>query len=162
MRFGALGATCVGVYDRFVEHVPRASVLEFVQEVRALRPDLIVTVGGGTPMHTVKVALVCLGEGSADEAGFDAVRIRVDPDGARSTDEFFGGRVLRPCRCDEPRTRTRDLYTRRFIGGQVVILDLAPTVHTPEWLWLLTGVRAVDHAVRTICSRRSQPFTDAT
>ena len=104
MRTGALGATCVGVYDRFAEHVPRASVLEFVQEVRALRPDLIVTVGGGTPMDTVKVALVCLGEGSADEAGFDAVRIRVDPDGARivppvkyppppdhRTDNSFGG-----------------------------------------------------------------------
>jgi maleylacetate reductase len=30
----------------------------------------------------------------------------------------------------------RDLYTRRFTGGQVVILDPALTVHTPEWLWL--------------------------
>jgi hypothetical protein len=71
------------------------------------------------PMDTVKVVLFCLGKGIADEAGFDAVRIRVDPDGARivppvkdppppdhRTDDSFGGRVLRPWRCDEPRTRT--------------------------------------------------------
>jgi alcohol dehydrogenase class IV len=35
-------------------------------------------------------------------------------------------------------------------------------VHTPAGLWISTGVRAVDHAVETVCSRRPQPFTDAT
>jgi alcohol dehydrogenase class IV len=44
----------------------------------------------------------------------------------------------------------------------VVILDPALTLHTPTWLWLSTGVRAIDHAVETICSRKPQPFTDAT
>src|SRR3954451_19368790 len=79
----SLNSKCVGVYHRFVEHVPRTSVLELVREVRMLEPDLIVTIGGGTPMDTVKVALLCLGEGITDEAGFDAICIRVDPDGAR-------------------------------------------------------------------------------
>ena len=35
-------------------------------------------------------------------------------------------------------------------------------MHTPDWLWLSTGIRAIDHAVETICSRAPQPFTDAT
>jgi maleylacetate reductase len=34
------------------------------------------------------------------------------------------------------------------------------TVHTPEWLWLSTGIRAVDHAVEDICSVNSQPMSD--
>src|SRR5262249_14950470 len=39
-----------------------------------------------------------------------------------------------------------------------VILDPAITVHTPQWLWLSTGVRAVDHAVETLVSRYSNDF----
>ncbi|GIR04190.1 MAG: hypothetical protein CM15mP14_4080 [Rhodospirillaceae bacterium] len=33
-----------------------------------------------------------------------------------------------------------------------VILDGAVTRHTPEWLFLSTGIRAVDHAVETFLS----------
>ena len=36
------------------------------------------------------------------------------------------------------------------VTAGAVILDPAPTVHTPMWLWLSTGVRAVDHAVETL------------
>jgi alcohol dehydrogenase class IV len=41
-----------------------------------------------------------------------------------------------------------------------VVLDPAITVHTPQWLWLSTGVRAVDHAVETLASKRSNAFCD--
>ena len=43
---------------------------------------------------------------------------------------------------------------------QSVILDPAISVHTPEWLFLSTGIRAVDHAVEDICSINSQPLSD--
>jgi alcohol dehydrogenase class IV len=56
----------------------------------------------------------------------------------------------------------KHLYTGREIGGDAVVLDPALTVHTPEWLWLSTGMRAVDHAVESLCSKAPQPFTDAT
>jgi alcohol dehydrogenase class IV len=42
-----------------------------------------------------------------------------------------------------------------------VILDPAITVHTPEWLWLSTGVRAVDHCVEGLCSHEANSFADA-
>ncbi len=52
------------------------------------------------------------------------------------------------------------------VGGgsvtDIVILDPAITRHTPEWLFLSTGIRAVDHAVEDICSVAPQPFSDAT
>jgi alcohol dehydrogenase class IV len=41
-----------------------------------------------------------------------------------------------------------------------VILDPAITVHTPEWLWLSTGVRSVDHAVETLGSLQSNDYCD--
>ena len=43
-----------------------------------------------------------------------------------------------------------------------VILDPAVTVHTPAWLWLSSGVRAVDHAVETLCSINANEYTDGT
>jgi maleylacetate reductase len=33
-------------------------------------------------------------------------------------------------------------------------------VHTPEWLFLSTGIRAVDHAVEDICSINGQPIAE--
>ncbi len=172
----ALAERYVGVFDECVEHVPRASVLQLAATVKRLQPDLIVTVGGGTPMDTVKVLLVALAEGIADETGFDAVRIRVNPDGTRVVplvrdpplrqimvpSTLSGAEFSNLGGATDPTRQVKDLYTGRFIGGQVVILDPAVTVHTPEQLWLSTGIRAVDHAVETICSRRPQPFTDAT
>jgi maleylacetate reductase len=35
-------------------------------------------------------------------------------------------------------------------------------LHTPEWLWLSTGIRAVDHAVEDLCSINTQPISEAT
>ena len=34
-------------------------------------------------------------------------------------------------------------------------------MHTPEWLWLSTGIRAVDHCVEGICSNEAHPYGDA-
>ena len=42
-----------------------------------------------------------------------------------------------------------------------VILDPALSVHTPAWLWLSTGIRAVDHCVEGVCSGRANAFADA-
>jgi len=44
---------------------------------------------------------------------------------------------------------------------RAVILDPAITAHTPEWLFLSTGIRAVDHCVEGICSREAHPYADA-
>jgi alcohol dehydrogenase class IV len=172
----ALAERCVGVFDECIEHVPRASVLSLAADVRKREPDLIVTVGGGTPIDTVKVTLLTMGAGVTDEPGFDAMRIRVEADGSRVVPTIkdppvrqiivpttlSGAEFSNLGGCTDPVRKVKDLYTGRLIGGQVVILDPATTVYTPPGLWLSTGIRAVDHAVETICSRKPQPFTDAT
>jgi alcohol dehydrogenase class IV len=172
----ALAERCVGVFDECVEHVPRASVLSLAASVRKREPDLIVTVGGGTPIDTVKVTLLTMAAGVTDEPGFDAMRIRVEADGSRMVPAIkdppvrqiivpttlSGAEFSNLGGCTDPVRKVKDLYTGRLIGGQVVILDPAATIYTPPGLWLSTGIRAVDHAVETICSRKPQPFTDAT
>jgi maleylacetate reductase len=43
---------------------------------------------------------------------------------------------------------------------RTVILDPVASVPTPEWLFLSTGIRAVDHAVEGICSVNGQPISE--
>ena len=39
-------------------------------------------------------------------------------------------------------------------------LDPAVTTATPGWLWASTGIRAADHAIKTVCSKISFPSFD--
>ena len=56
--------------------------------------------------------------------------------------------------------KQKQAYTQREMVPVCVVLDPAITVHTPEWLWLSTGVRSVDHATETLASLLSNDFCD--
>ena len=166
----------VGVFDECVEHTPRDTVLALARQLRDKQADLIVSIGGGTVIDTVKVALVCLAEGLDDVDAMGLWHMRVEADGTRVTPQPR----MPPCRqiavpttlsgaefsdlggCTDTRHGTKQGYTGRYIGPAAVILDPAITVHTPDRLWLSTGIRAVDHAVEALCSVNAQPLVDAT
>jgi alcohol dehydrogenase class IV len=171
-----LGDRVVGVYDDTEEHSPQASVLETARAIEASQADLIITVGGGSPIDTVKVAQIVLAENIRTIEQLGEYRVTMNPDGSwkippckpspvrqiivpttLSAAEFsnIGG-------CTDRARQVKDLYVGKFICAQMVVLDPALTVHTPEWLWLSTGIRAVDHAVESICSRTPNPFVAAT
>lgn len=171
-----LGGRFAGLFDETVAHVPRETVLATAAAVRAASPDLIVTIGGGTPIDTVKVMLVCLAEGITSGEALGDYYIRVAPDGSRAVKPvasppmrqivvpttLSGAEFSNLGAAIDLTRQVKDLYTGREIGADAVILDPAATLHTPAWLWLSTGMRAVDHAVETVCSKAPQPFTDAT
>jgi len=171
-----LGDRVVGVYDDTEEHSPQVSVLETARAIEASQADLIITVGGGSPIDTVKVAQIVLAENIRTIEQMGEYRVTMNPDGSwkippckpspvrqiivpttLSAAEFsnIGG-------CTDRARQVKDLYVGKFICAQMVVLDPALTVHTPEWLWLSTGIRAVDHAVESICSRTPNPFVAAT
>src|SRR6185312_9456206 len=58
--------------------------------------------------------------------------------------------------------QVKQSYAHPLMIPRAVILDPAVTVHTPEWLFLSTGIRAVDHAVEGVCSAHAQPLSDGT
>ena len=166
----------VGLFDECVEHTPRDTVIALATVLRASNADLVVSIGGGTVIDTVKVALVALAEGLTQIEQLDDWHMRVAADGHRVVPQ--PGRP--PCRqsavpttlsgaefsdlggCTDTRFGTKQGYTGAFIGAAAVVLDPRITVHTPDRLWLSTGVRAVDHAVEALCSVNAQPLIDAT
>jgi maleylacetate reductase len=61
----------------------------------------------------------------------------------------------------DERTKVKELLRHPRIIPSAVVLDPAITLHTPEWLWLSTGIRAVDHCVEGVCSNEAHAFGDA-
>jgi alcohol dehydrogenase class IV len=159
----ALGPKYAGLFDECVAHTPWPSVIAAADAVRAAAPDLILTVGGGTPIDTVKILQICLAHGITQAEALDAQRASTRRSPVRqmaipttlSGAEFsnLGGGT-------DPRTRIKHSFMGADIGARAVILDPAITLHTPEWLWLSTGIRGVDHAVEALCSVDAHPYCD--
>jgi alcohol dehydrogenase class IV len=162
---GALGARYAGRFDRCVAHSPWPSVMQAANAVRAAKPDLILTVGGGTAVDTVKILQLALAHDVREEAGLDALhttpQVTLSP--VRQVvvpTTLSGAEFSNLAGGTNPRTRLKHSFSGPDIGPRAVILDPAVTVHTPEWLWLSTGIRAVDHAVEAILSVEANAYCD--
>jgi alcohol dehydrogenase len=55
----------------------------------------------------------------------------------------------------------KEIFNYPVFVPRVVILDPELTLETPEQLWLSTGIKAVDHAIESFCSKNHHPITDA-
>ena len=149
-------------------------MLAAARAVREAKPDLILTVGGGTPIDTVKVLQICLAHNVDSIEGLDALHMSVAPDGTRTVPAIkpsplrqvavpttlSGAEFSNLGGVTDERTRLKESFMGADIGARAVILDAAATVYTPEWLWLSTGVRGLDHAVETLCSIDAHPYCD--
>ena len=58
-------------------------------------------------------------------------------------------------------TKVKESVRHPLAIPRAVILDPAITLHTPDWLFLSTGIRAVDHCVEGLCSNEAHPYADA-
>jgi len=171
---GALGARYVGVFDGCIQHSPRASVIEATRAVRAAAPDLILTVGGGTAIDTVKTLQICLAHGVDSTEAMDRLHVSIGADGKRQVPDIrpspvrqavvpttlSGAEFSNLAGVTDERIRQKHSFMGPDVGARAVILDPAVTLHTPEWLWLSTGVRGIDHAVEALCSIDAHPYCD--
>ena len=172
---GALGPRrYAGLFDGCVQHSPRESVIAAARAVRAAAPDLILTVGGGTAIDTVKVLQICLAHNVDFAEGLDGLHATVGTDGKRHVPDIrpspvrqivvpttlSGAEFSNLAGITDERIRQKHSFIGPDIGARAVILDPEATLYTPEWLWLSTGVRGVDHAVEALCSMEAHPYCD--
>src|SRR5215813_4216512 len=166
----ALGARCAGLFDAMPQHTPREAVIAATEQARTANADLIVTVGGGSITDGAKAVQLCLANDVRTAAEIDRIRaVRgatppIDPPGVRQVSiptTIAGGEFSSIAGVTNTATRVKEALIHKLAMPRAVILDPAITVHTPEWLFLSTGIRAVDHCVEGICSREAQPYGDA-
>src|SRR5205807_8385631 len=72
-----------------------------------------------------------------------------------------GGEFSATAGVTNEKTKVKEALRHPLLMPRAVILDPWLSQHTPEWLWLSTGIRAVDHCVEGICSREAHPYGDA-
>jgi maleylacetate reductase len=172
----ALGNRCAAVWDGMPPHTPRSAVLRATEQARAVEADLIVTIGGGSITDGAKAVQMCLANDIRTADAMDALRPVKGADGTISLPATMkaptvrqisvpttisGGEFSAISGVTDERTKVKELLRHPSIMPATVILDPAVTRHTPEWLWLSTGVRAVDHCVEGICSGEAHAFGDA-
>lgn len=171
----ALGSRCVGTFAEMPQHTPRAAVIAATEQARGSKSDLIVTVGGGSITDGAKAVQLCLANDIRTADAIDGLRTVPGPDGTpippainpptvrqvSVPTTLSGGEFSGISGVTDERTKTKELIRHPTIVPQAVVLDPAVTAHTPEWLWLSTGIRAVDHCVEGICSPEANPYGDA-
>ena len=171
----ALGTRCAGTFDRMPPHTPRSAVIQATEAARAANADLIVTIGGGSITDGAKAVQMCLANDIRASGAIDKLRPVKGADGTVGPPEMqapavrqisvpttlSGGEFSAIAGVTDERTKVKELLRHPGIIPSAVILDPAITVHTPEWLWLSTGIRAVDHCVEGVCSNFANAYADA-
>jgi maleylacetate reductase len=168
-----LGKRFVGMFFPISQHVPRRDVLSATLQAREAKTDVLISLGGGSPVDGTKAVALCLSEGVVSREQLDSYRTH-DPKGRRLTPQFRGQPIPHIALTttlsagefrggfgitDEAR-RVKEGYGGPVFVPRVVILDPELTFQTPPWLWASTGIRAMDHAVEMLYSLQHQPFVD--
>lgn len=171
-----LGNRWAGLFDEVESHVPRRVVIKAAEAARAARPDLLISIGGGSAIDTGKAVQISLAEDIRTTLGFDPFAVRTDDAGRTVVPRIktppvrqiaipttlSGGEFSHTTGLTDTERHIKDIYIHPDLAAPAVILDPRITVHTPEWVWLSSGMRGVDHSIGSLCSKNAHPFTDAT
>jgi len=169
-----LGNRFAGLCAKIGAHTPRSDVVAAADMAREAGADLIVTLGGGSVTDAAKMVGLCLGNGVTAPEQLDNFRATIAADGTLrrpavkppgvrmiaipttlSAGEFSAG-----AGCTDTRRHLKESFSHPLMIPRTVILDPEAAAPTPEWLFLSTGIRAVDHAVEDICSTNGQPISE--
>src|SRR5215472_14488921 len=170
----ALGNRIAGVCAKIGAHTPRTDVVAAANTAREGGADLLVTLGGGSVTDAAKMVGLCLGNSVTAPAQLDAYRAVVAADGTIRRPEIkppgvrmvaipttlSAGEFSAGAGCTDTARHVKESFSHPQMIPRTVILDPDASVHTPEWLFLSTGIRAVDHAVEDICSVDGQPISE--
>ena len=170
-----LGDACVGVYSGLTQRAPLSTAVEATRMALDGKVDTLVGVGGSTISDAARMIAVMMAQGittedklrqlSQESAGMLAPDLtgkqlpwQVAIPTTLSAGEFNlgGGNILDDQAGHKIRVRHPSLY------AHLIVLDPEMTVGTPDWLWLSTGVKALDHCIERLYCKGHQPATDAT
>jgi maleylacetate reductase len=174
----ALEGRVVGVFDRIGAHSPRQDVLSALAAARAADADLLVAIGGGSIIDACKVVQLALNQELHTEAELlEYAQFSDGTRGAKSGDYSLFTAPSRVRQIAIPTTLSGAEYSNNAgvldtaksakegyrgldLCPQHILYDPALGRHTPEWLWLSTAIRSLDHAVEGYCSADSTGFLD--
>lgn len=173
----ALGDKFAALYDNIPAHIPRDAVLRAAAVARESKADLIVTVGGGSVTDAGKNVQLCLEHNITQLDQFEPFRLKTDPETGAIDAPVFRGPTVRQIAVpttlsggefhqsggsNDPVKNLKQSIRNPYMIPRTVIFDPVLSLQTPVDLWLMTGMRAVDHAVESFYSPFGSPYVDGT
>jgi alcohol dehydrogenase len=151
-----LGPRHAATFSAVQQHVPENGTNEALQVAIDCKADLLVSVGGGSPIDAAKIVAYKLARQAAQSPHVAHYLPHVAISTTLSAAEFSDGAGF-----TDERTHAKSGISDPGVTPRVVILDPELTLWTPPWLWLASGMRAVDHAIETLYSPGFHPVNDA-
>jgi alcohol dehydrogenase class IV len=145
----ALGSLHAGTFAGVRQHAPGSGVAQATEAARALDADVLIGVGGGSPIDAAKAVALEL----ARERGVFPAQIAIPTTLSAAEFSHLAGVT------DEQR-RAKTGFADPHVAPRIVILDAGLTLATPARLWLSSGIRALDHAVETLYAPGAHPIND--
>ncbi|KAF5017782.1 hypothetical protein F66182_10267 [Fusarium sp. NRRL 66182] len=169
----ALGSRLVGVKIGISPHTPITQVLEVVDDIAGQDIDCLITLGAGSITDAAKLVRLALANSATTEEEMDTLWGTAQSNlGLRSRicrpaiplihipTSLSGGEFQAIAGATESRGHMKRTFHCEGVDPELVIQDPELCLTTPEWVWLSTGVRAVDHCVETLCSLLSNEKSD--
>jgi len=175
-----LGDKAAAVFSKIRTHTPRDDVLTALAVAKQAEIDVIIAIGGGSIIDAAKAVQLGLNlnltnaddyrqyaqlaDGtrgnktktlaSGDVEFSNAVRVIAVPTTLSGAEFSNTAGILDIDSGSKEGYRAPNLYPRS------IIYDPEISAHTPEWLWLSTAIRSIDHAVEGYCSSRAYPYLE--
>jgi len=174
----ALGARCAGLQQDIGSHTPRGDVMRLLHRARESEADLLVSLGGGSIIDACKVVQLALDQGiESEEQLVEYAQYGDGNRGSKYGDFSLFGEDSRIRQIALPTTLSGAEYSNNagvlntelsskegYRGIDLcpvsIVYDPSLSLHTPQWLWLSTAIRSLDHAIEGYCSADSHSYLD--
>jgi len=152
-----------GVYDDVPANSSVRVVMEAAAAAREVGADILVAVGGGSPIDTAKGARIVLTNGGdlLDYQGYNVVEAPLAPMVAIPTTAGTGSEVTPFAVVRDEEQDLKLSFVSRFLVPDLAVLDPELTSTLPPRLTAATGMDALSHAVETFVSTENNPFSDS-
>ena len=174
----ALGSNFAGLFHDIGSHTPRSDVMRTLEVAREVDADLLVSLGGGSIIDACKVVQLAIdqgvesqaqlieyaqyGDGSCGSKYADFSLFKGDPKIRQIAipTTLSGAEFSNNAGVLNTQSSAKEGYRGIDLCPQSIIYDPQLSVHTPQWLWLSTAIRSLDHAIEGYCSADSHAFLD--
>ena len=171
----ALGDRLAGVWVGIAPHTPWDEVVAVTNDALEKKADCLITIGGGSIIDGVKAVLLFMANNIVtvpDVLTFAQKLAFSQKDMNQHSSQhkcvapsiplicvpttLSGGEYTQYAGGTDPKTHHKLVMGHPFCAPRLIINDPKLTITAPEWVWLSTGVRAIDHCVEAFC-RMHQP-----
>ena len=165
-----LGERFAGYHSGITAHAPQQDILDAAQAARAVKADMVVSIGGGTPIDSAKIIQLCLthdvstceqlnayahgasGKGGAidDKVGdIRAIAVPTTLSGAEFAS--LGGALV-------VEKKEKQGFSHPDLAPIAIIFDPDLAAQTPASLWYSAAVRTLDHGAEGYLSQDGFPI----